>query len=83
MLYFIMRPSSVQDANPVFTRHGGLTKDVVRSCRRAERCLGRVYSTDGHASRIVADYYVEPVPDKVLSKREYWAARNQAAIFVM
>ena len=78
MLYFIMRPDNTVEVNPVFTRHGGLVKDYARCCRRAEGCLGRVYSTDG---RLLADYYVEPAPVAKPSKREYWAARAQAAVF--
>lgn len=81
MLYFIMRPDNTVEANPVFTRHGGLVKDYARCCKRAERCLGRVYSTDGHHARLLADYYVEPAPAAKPSKREYWAARAQAAVF--
>lgn len=82
MLYSIMRPSSTTEANPVFTRFGGLTQNLPRCLKRAERCLGKVYSTDGHNSRLVADYYIEPELKPEPRGRAYWAARNQAACFV-
>lgn len=81
MLYYVMRPDNVVASNPVFTRLGGRTQNSATACKRAERVLGRVYSTDGHTTSLVADYYVEPEPAPKQAKREYWAARNQAAIF--
>lgn len=82
MLYSIMRPSSTTESNPVFTRFGGLTQNLPRCLKRAERCSGRVYTAGGGSRRLVADYYVEPEPVAKLEGRQYWAARNQAASFV-
>ena len=81
MLYYVMRPSSETEPYPLFTRLGGPSKSLVGCQRRAQSCLGRVYSTDGHNVRLVSDYYVEPAPVAPLQGRAYWEARNQAAVF--
>jgi hypothetical protein len=81
VLYYVMRPSSATESFPTFTRLGGLSKSLAGCQHRAQGCLGRVYSTDGHSVQLVSDYYVEPVPAAPLSRREYRAARAQAAIF--
>ena len=81
MLFYIKRPDNLVDRGPVFTRFGGLSENLARCTARAERCFGRVYSTDGHNTRLVADFYVEPISSPKLVGREYWAARNQVACF--
>lgn len=81
MLYYVMRPSSETEPYPLFTRLGGLSKSLSGCQHRAQGCLGRVYSTDGHNAQLVSDYYVEPVPVAKPTKKEYWAARAQVAVF--
>lgn len=81
MLYRVMRPSSLNESNPVFTRYGGLTQSYSAARNRAIKCGGRLYSTDGHNFALLADFYTEPAPTPAQGKREYWAARNQAAVF--
>lgn len=81
MLYFVMRPSSLSEPDPVFTRHLGLSKSLAGCTHRAKLCGGRVYGTDGHQSVLQADFYVAPMPAPVLTGKAYWQARNQVAVF--
>jgi hypothetical protein len=81
MLYYVKRPSSLTEPFPVFTRLGGLSKSKAGCEHRARACMGRVYSTDGHRTELVADFYAEPVPVVPLKGAAYWAARAQAAVF--
>ncbi len=80
-LYYVMRPDNVTAPAAVFTRYGHLCKNEASAKRRAERCCGRVYSTDGHRSRLVADFYQEPAPVPEERGRAYWQKRAQAALF--
>lgn len=82
MLYYVLRPSSLSEAFPTFTRYGGLSKCLSGRLSRAQACLGRVYSTDGHSTSLVSDYYVEPTVAPSLKFKPYWRARAQAALFV-
>ena len=81
-LYYVKRPSSRTEPFPVFTRVGGLTKRLETAVNRAMREGGRVYATDGGTPWLVADYYVEPESRPDPTGRAYWAARNQAAVFL-
>lgn len=80
-LFYVLRPSSLDEPNPVFTRYGNLSKSETGSRSRAQRVQGRLYATNGHESTLVADFYVEPALAPVLQGRAYWAARNQVALF--
>lgn len=79
MLYYVKRPSD--EDTPVFTRFGGLSTNRATARSRALSCGGRLYETDGHVTNLLADFYVEPTPTPKPGKREYWRARNQAAMF--
>ena len=80
MLYYVKRPSD--EPNPVFTRFGGLSKNRATARNKALSCGGRLYETDGHVTKLLADFYIEPEPVAKPDKRAYWASRNQAAMFV-
>ena len=88
MLIYVMRPSD-DSPFPVYTRFGGLGQNLRSATNRAAKCGGRVYSTDGHSVELLADFGDLPQaevlacgkPELTLTRREYWAARNQAAIF--
>ena len=81
MLYSVMRPSSLDEPNPVFTRFGGLSKNRTTARNKALACGGRMYETNGHSNTLLADFYIEPEPVAKPSKKAYWAARNHAAVF--
>lgn len=81
MLYYVMRPDNVIEPGAVFTRIGGLSKSLAGCTHRARLHSGRVYGTDGHNAVLLADFYVEPAPMPAQTGAQYWAARNQAAVF--
>ena len=82
MLYYVMRPSDKFDPSPLFTRYWGLSKRLVGARARAEKCSGRVYSTDGGESILLHDYFVPPTSTDVAVPFKVWRARmNQAALF--
>ena len=80
-LFYVMRPSSTVERFPTFTRIGGLSRNLKGCTARAEKCLGRVYSTDSNSKTCVGDFWVEPEPEAPISKREYWSQRIQVAAF--
>ena len=82
MLYYVMRPSSLGERCPTFTRYGVMGKSAEAAITRAKKVNGRAYATDGANKVLLADFWQEPTPEPVLAKREYWAARNQVALFV-
>ncbi len=60
-LYSVTRPSD-ESPYPVFTTYGRLTQSFRTACNRAQKCSGKVYEIDGHNTKLMANYWVAPVP---------------------
>lgn len=80
-IFFAMIPDNVEAPGPLFTREGRLTKNPDTAKRIAKRFSGRVFETTGHATRLVADFYVEPKPQQVKPKAQVRAERADACLF--
>ena len=77
-LFYVMRPDNVEEPFPVFTRYGNLSKNLSSVVNRARKVNGRVYETSGAETRLVSDFYSEPVwkPKPVVDNVEF--LRRQA-----
>ena len=80
-LYYVMRPDSVDEPCPVFTRYGKLGPNLNSALNRAKRCSGRVYETTGNANILKADFWCEPKPKPKLSRSEVRMRRAEVALF--
>lgn len=80
-VYYVMRPESTLEENPVFTRFGAMTMNLVTATKRAHSCAGKVYETDGGDIALVCSFWEEPSPKTKKSPREYRAERNLAQLF--
>ena len=80
-MFYGMCPDNLYSEAPIFTRFGKLDPDLAIATRRALRCSGKVYSTDGHDTQLVASYWTEPKPAIKLSPRAYRQVRAEAQLF--
>lgn len=80
-VYYVMRPESTEVENPVFTRFGRMTENLVSATKRAHGCKGKVYETNGGETALICSFWEEPAPKTKKSPREYRQERNLAQLF--